>query len=270
MLALSERKRYEAMTTRAVPLQGGINFRDLGGYQNRQGRSVVWRRLFRSGHLALLTDEDLVQLEQFGVTEVHDFRRREEQERNPSKPISARFVADYQMYVGSLSLFWQYLNSGELTAATAHELVVSSYRDCIDDVIPAYRKLFRHLLANRDHASLFHCSAGKDRTGMAAALILSALDVPRQIIIEDYLLTQTHLDTDNLIERVEGHLRAAGVSHWERSWLVPYCTVDEENILTFFNAIERGYGSVANYLQQGLGLSEKQIQQLQTIYLTER
>ncbi len=256
------------MTTRVVPLDGGINFRDLGGYQNRQGRAVKWRRLLRSGHLAGLTDGDVAELARIGVTEVHDFRRREEQKRNPHKPLNARFIDDYEMYVGSLSLFWEYLLGGQLTAETGHELVVSSYRDCIDDVIPAYRKLFQHLLANRDNASLFHCSAGKDRTGMAAALILSALDVPRETIIEDYLLTQTHFDSERLIEVVEGHLRAAGVSHWERSWLLPYCTVHEENIVTFFDAIEQRYGSVANYLRQGLGLSEEDLQQFQAMYLT--
>ncbi len=255
------------MTTREIPLQGGVNFRDLGGYKNLQGRAVKWRKLLRSGHLSALTDRDVEILQQIGVTEVHDFRRREEQERTPSKPLAARLVADYEMYVGSLSLFWEYLGSGQLTAETAHNLVVSSYRDCVEDVIPAYRKLFRHLLANRNNATLFHCSAGKDRTGMAAALILSALDVPRETIIEDYLLTRKLFNSEKLIELVEGHLRRAGVSYWERSWLVPYCTVHEENILTFFDAIERCYGSVGVYLGNGLGLSQADLQLLKTAYL---
>ena len=242
------------MNSRVLPLEGGINFRDLGGYKNREGRAVRWRKLLRSGHLASLTDDDLLALQALDVTQVHDFRRREEQQRTPSKSWGAQSFADYQMYVGSLSRFWDYLESGQLSAGSAHQLVSGSYSECIEDVIPAYSQMFEALLENRENASLFHCSAGKDRTGMAAALILSALDVPRETIIEDYLLTLEHFDSDGLIEIIEGHLRAANVSHWERSWLVPYAAVHEENIVNFFTAIDQRFGSMEVYLNSGLGL----------------
>ena len=74
----------------------------------------------------------------------------------------------------------------------------------------------RHIVDTADNASLFHCSAGKDRTGMAAALILAALDVPRETI-QDYMLTLDHYNSDKLIAIVEEHLRRAEVENWDRN-----------------------------------------------------
>ena len=193
--------------SRVLSLDGGINFRDLGGYRSRDGRHVKWGKLFRCGHLANLSDEDLVTLRALGINRVHDFRREEEQHRMPSRHFFAHSSADYQISIGSMSRFWDILLAGKLTALSSHELVVNSYRDCIEEVIPAYTRFMRGILDNDRGGSLFHCAAGKDRTGMAAALILGALDVPRETIVEDYLLTLEHFDSDNLLRLVEQHLR---------------------------------------------------------------
>ena len=173
----------ENSMTRVVALDGGINFRDIGGYINNQGRTVKWRKIMRCGHLANLSEADLDSLEQIGVSKIHDFRRKEEQEQSPSCAIRAEFIDDYQISIGDISRFWEFLFGGELTADSSHTLVVNSYRSCIEVVIPAFSRFMRHIVDNADNASVFHCSAGKDRTGMAAALILSALDVPRETII---------------------------------------------------------------------------------------
>jgi protein-tyrosine phosphatase len=255
------------MTSRLVPLHGGINFRDLGGYGTEDGREVRWRTLFRCGHLSNLTAQDLQALASWRVTHIHDFRRPDEQQRNPSQPLNARFYADYAISIGSLSRFWEYLGSEQLSAETAHQLVVGAYRACIDDVAPHYSRMFQALLANEGNATIFHCAAGKDRTGMAAALILSALGVPREVVVEDYLLTQEYFDTGSLLETVEQHLRNAKVERWERSWLLPYCGVHRDNIEAFFEGVEAGYGSVAGYMQRALGLSGKDLAELQRIYL---
>jgi len=259
----------QRLPTCLVPLEGGINFRDLGVYLTDDDRVVSWRKIFRCGHLASLTESDLDLLERLKVTAVHDFRREDEQERSPSQPIRAEFHDDYAMSIGSMSKFWEYMASEQLTAESAHELVVGSYRSCVNDVAPHYARLFRSLLKADGNASIFHCSAGKDRTGLAAALILSALGVPRDVVVEDYLLTQEYFDSDALILTVEQHLRDAKVEHWERSWLQPYCGVHRDNVEAFFDGVEAGYGSVGNYLQQGLGLSERDLLNFQTLYLDE-
>jgi protein-tyrosine phosphatase len=102
---------------------------------------------------------------------------------------------------------------------------------------------------------------------MAAALILGALDIPREIIIADYMLTLDYYDSDKLIDIIEGHLRDAGVKHWDRSWLIPYSSVHADNMIAFLDAIDQHYGNLKNYLKTGLGLSDSDLELLQKRYL---
>jgi len=255
--------------SRVVSLDGGINFRDLGGYVNHHGKTIRWRKLLRCGHLANLSDQDLDTLESIDVTKIHDFRRKEEQIQSPSCAIRADFVDDYQISIGDISRFWEFLFEGELTPDSSHELVVNSYRSCIDVVIPAFSRFMRQILDNADHSSIFHCSAGKDRTGMAAALLLSALDIPRETIIQDYLLTREYYDSSKLIDIIEGHLRDANVQTWERAWLTPYVSVHEDNIVAFLDAIDQRYGSMNRYLTDGLGLTEDDLHNFQQRFLDD-
>ena len=257
----------ENNNSRVLSLDGGINFRDLGGYVNKHGRAVRWRKVLRCGHLSNLSKKDLDELEKIGVNKINDFRREDEQRQSPSKPVRADFIDDYQISIGDISRFWEFLFDGELTPESSHELVVNSYRSCINDVIPAFTKFMRELVNNLDGVSVFHCSAGKDRTGMAAALILGALDVPRRVIVEDYLLTREYYNPTRLIEIIEGHLREAKVKDWDRAWLTPYVSVHEDNINAFLDAIDDQYGSVKNYLKDALQLSENDLDKLHHVLL---
>jgi protein-tyrosine phosphatase len=248
--------------SRVLQLDGGINFRDLGGYANEEGKLVRWRKVLRCGHLSNLSEKDLDELEKIGVNQIHDFRRQEEQKQSPSRPVRAKFIDDYQISIGDISRFWEFLFDGELTPESSHQLVVNSYRSCIETVVPAFRKFMRGLVDNLDGVSVFHCSAGKDRTGMAAALILGAIDIPRDVIVEDYLLTQRHYNPERLIEIIEGHLREAKVENWDRAWLIPYVSVHEDNINAFLDAVDNRYGSIKNYLKGPLQLTQDDLDKL--------
>jgi protein-tyrosine phosphatase len=206
-------------------------------------------------------------LERIGVTKVHDFRRKDEQSQSPSRALRAEFIDDYQISIGDISRFWEFLFEGELTPESSHELVVNSYRSCVDIVVPSFSRFMREIVSNADGVSVFHCSAGKDRTGMAAALILGVLDVPREVIIKDYLLTRDHYDSTKLIEIIEGHLRQANVEHWDRAWLTPYVSVHEDNITAFLDAINERYGSVKYYLTDALGMTESDLEIMRTQFL---
>lgn len=252
---------------RVVPLDGGINFRDIGGYRSRDGRYVKWQKLLRCGHLGNLSDSDVSRLESVGVSQIHDFRRREEQERSPNRSMRAQVFDDYQISIGSMSRFWDILLEGRLTAASSQSLVMNSYRDCIDEVSPAYSRFLREILNNSEGTSIFHCAAGKDRTGMAAGLILSALDVPRETIVEDYLLTLQHFDSEHLLTLVEQHLRDAKVEYWERDWLMPYCAVHRDNIEAFFDSIDQRYGDVKTYLEKALKFDRHDQEQMREMFL---
>lgn len=261
---------YLHKPSRVVPLEGGVNFRDLGGYQTQDGQQVRWRKLFRCGHLNSLTDNDVEALADLGVSQIHDFRRFEEQTNTPSRsfaPHPIETINDYNMAIGSLEPFWQVLRAGEMSNAQAHKIVVEGYRAGVEEVVPHYRRLFAALLANGEQATVFHCAAGKDRTGLAAALILLALGVSRQQVIDDYLLTREHFDVDSLIEKVEGHLRRAEIKTWQRSWLKPFCTVHPDNILVFLDEVDKRYGGVESYLRDAIGLQEPQLERLRLHYL---
>ena len=259
-------KRFEQVS-RVVPLEGGVNFLDLGGYGTEDGRQVKRRKIFRCGHLGDLTARDLDALEYLRVTEVHDFRRKEEQEKTPSQPIRATFNDDYEMFIGSMSKFWEFIREEKLNSESAHNLVVTSYRNCADEVAPHYRRLFQSLLSNAENSTLFHCSAGKDRTGIAAALIHSALGVSRDEVIADYMLTLEHFNIDHLVNIIESRLREAKVESWQRAWLMPYCSVHQDNIEAFFDGIDSNYGSLQAYLQQAIGLTPENISALKQAYL---
>lgn len=252
---------------RRVDLDGGINFRDLGGYQSCDGRRVRWNKIYRSGHLGNLTDADIRKLESLSLTHIHDFRRKKERQRTPNRSLKATVTDDYEIHVGSLSKFWEFLNNGALNAETAHELVSASYADSIHHVAPGFRRLFLSLLDNAENATLFHCAAGKDRTGLAAALVLAALKVDRDTIVQDYLLTLQFFDHTELLTIVEDHLRDANVSYWERSWLMPYVSVHEDNIARFFTSIESHFGDVPEYLHSALGLEYGQLEDFRAAYL---
>ncbi len=252
---------------RAPDLHGGINFRDIGGYATRDGRHVVWRKLLRSGHLANLSVSDLSVLSSMGVNQVHDFRRDDERLRSPSKVINVEVFSDYNISVGSLSRFWDYLREGNLTTRSAQNLVTDSYSDCIEEVAPAFTRFLRSILNNSQGTSVFHCAAGKDRTGMAAALILSALDVPRATIIEDYLLTEKYLDSENLMTIIEKHLTDANIEYWESDWLLPYCTVSIENIEAFFNAIDSRFGNIERYFDRALKFGKSDRESIRELFL---
>ena len=232
---------------RVVVLEGGVNVRDLGGYRTCDGRTVKWRKILRSGHLAHLTASDLDVMEEIGVSKIHDLRGEKEQRRMPSQPIRAEFISDYQVTAGSLTLYWDLLKSGQLTAETSHQTFVELYRNCVNDVIPPFRRLLTNVLSHSEQTHLLHCSAGKDRTGMASALILSALGVPREIIIEDYL--------------------RANEIHWQREWLKPLAIVHKDFIESFFASIEEQYGSVDGYLIKGFGLEEADLSKLKNEFL---
>jgi protein-tyrosine phosphatase len=240
--------------TRHFDLQGASNFRDLGGYRTSDGRMVRWRRMFRSNHLGHLTGADIETVRALGLKNAFDFRGVEER---AAAACGLREVAVHSLPIEPtvVAALRAHLAAGSLSPAVAREIMRESYRNYVHHNTHSFRTMFAHLL--RDHAPLvIHCTAGKDRTGFACALVLHALGVPDEAITEDYLLTNRFYrrDPSSGTDLPEDVRLAIG-------------SVEESFLAAAFETIGADYGGLENYLREGLGLGDEERTTLKAHYL---
>jgi len=241
--------------SRHIDLQGASNFRDLGGYPSRDGRHVRWRQLFRSNHLGQLTSADVAIVRQLGVRTAFDFRGRDERMVGPCA-IAEITVQSVPIEPSVLPALRARAMTGHLTADAALDLMRESYRNYIRHYAPRFRAVFDHLLM--DQAPIvIHCTAGQDRTGVAAALVLHALDVPDEIILEDYLLT-------NRLYRRE----TAAHSDLPSDVVEAIGTVQASYLAAALDTVRSDHGDLDGYLRDGLGIGSAERKVLQERYLT--
>lgn len=241
--------------TRSIALSGASNFRDLGGYAGHGGRALKWRRLFRADHLAALSPSDLQVLAQLGITRTADFRGQSERTAQAyALPGVATHMLTIEPTVIHRALELQ--RSGHvLDAAQAVGLMQDTYRGFVSDNAPRFAELFG-LLLESDAPIVFHCTAGKDRTGFAAALILLALGVPRAVVMQDYLLTNT------LYRHPVGLGGAAPSEVLQVLW-----RVQEDFLEAALHGVEVEYGGIESYLERVLGINAAAQKQLAALYL---
>jgi len=239
--------------SRCLSLQGTPNFRDMGGYVTTDGRRVKWGRLFRSGQLSDLSASDLALLAGLGLDVVCDFRRTEEQERDPSLlPEPGPRVVSLPITPGSNGSFLEEAGSHwEADRRMMFDFMVDINRDFAMQQGEAYACMFDLLLQGEDTRMLVHCAAGKDRTGFAAAIILLALGVSRDTVMEDYLLTASYFHPPREIERLRDKY---GMETLDAETLLPVLEVHPEYLQAAFNAIDAEFASLEDYLDRHLGV----------------
>ncbi|HEX7871406.1 MAG TPA: tyrosine-protein phosphatase [Sphingobium sp.] len=235
--------------TRVLPLEGGRNFRDLGGYPTSDGRTVKWGLIFRSGTPARLTQADWDHLCARGVKALCDFRTSREREAEPFAWADAEgfsyWARDYETSFANLR---QTLQSGFASGEEARAGMMAGYRELPFHQAEGYRRLFAHLKAG-DVPLIFNCSAGKDRAGTAAALVLSALGVPRDVVLEDFALTNDVVDLHSVLKRTD-RPGSLGTQAPEVAEAVLYA--DPAYIAAAFASIDERHGSVEGYLRDVL------------------
>jgi protein-tyrosine phosphatase len=235
-------------------LQGASNFRDLGGYATRDGRTVRWRQVFRSNHLGNLTPSDVEVVRGLGVKSAFDFRGVDER-AGAACAIMEIAVHSLPIEPTVVAALRARLQARALSSADALEIMRESYRGYVRLNTHSFRELFAHLVA--DSAPLVvHCTAGKDRTGFACALILHALGVPDQIIGEDYLLTNRFYRRDpNASPDLPADVQRA-IGSVEASFLA-----------AGFDTVRAEYGDLESYFRDGLGLGAAERNELKARYL---
>lgn len=240
------------LAERHLPMTGGYNFRDLGGYSTADGRYVKWGKIFRSDELHNLTDADFDYLSAIPITSVVDFRSAEEIKAAPDmNPRSVKENYPYSIAPGNLMQAVN-INPQEASMPSIDSLMMQLNILLVTDSssIAQYKKFFQ-LLQNPDDVPLmFHCTAGKDRTGMGAALVLVSLGVDEKTIMEDYLLSNVYLADKYTSFKAEN------------PELAPLFEVRPEFLKAGLDQIKQEYGSIENYLKEVLDVDIRKMREL--------
>ncbi len=260
---------------RVLNIRSISNFRDLGGYLTKDGHSTKWRKIFRAGDLSRFSAKDQSKVSALGIHTIIDFRSDDERIRAPSRwhdeehqpttillPISGN-AADWGAKLG------RQLQSGKFTREEIRATIIDMYGTVPLANKAEYQALFTNILTSDGQPVLFHCTSGKDRTGIGAALILSALNVPRKTILQDYLLTNEAVNVElmsktlaKVFSRQSGHDIAPDA-------IIPLLTVEQVYLETTFSAIDKAYGSMENYLRDALNLTSAKQAQLKQALLNQ-
>jgi protein-tyrosine phosphatase len=237
-----------------VALEGAPNFRDLGGYPTEDARHVRYGQLFRSGVLSDLTDADLARLSGLAVATVVDLRSIDEVEARPNRlPPGASSVhvpvTDISASPRSIS---ERLEQGDVEGLGAEMLLLGN-RAFARTLQGAFARVLQFAMDPAHRPMVFHCTAGKDRTGFAAAIVLRCLGVSREDAITDYLRSNTMLGARHkvILEQMEHRLP-------DLEPLRAMLEVRREYIEAGLDTIDSDYGSIDAYLRDALGVTDEQ------------
>ena len=248
---------------RHIPLDGASNFRDFGGYAAGDGRAVRWGRLYRSDRLSELTARDHARLAPLGIRQVWDLRRQSEADAAPTHwpGEGAPRQIRHPMFVDAAdgpSTFERIAVSEEARhdAALARAVMGQLYVRLVSEPGPlaALRVMFEHLAEPGGAPVLYHCSAGKDRTGVTCALILAALGVGRADIDADFMLTQRYYGSEAARKlRIAQIVEEAGLGFWSEEALVPIFTVEQAYLDTALGLVDEA-GGIERFLAERVGV----------------
>ena len=264
---LRDQHGNEALVSeRRLGLEGTPNFRDFGGYETEQGRRVKWGKLYRSGQLSTLTERDLALLDALDIDLVCDFRRLDEQENEPSRLPSRRppRVASLPITPGSNASFFEQAEPDFGGPDTMFGFMVQINEDFAVAQTETYSRMFDEILAVDDASLLVHCAAGKDRTGFAAAIILMALGVSREVAMRDYLLTRRFFRPDAEIARLK---EKYAMEHLPAEAVLPMLEVHEDYLSRALDSIDERFPDLETYLEEALGVGPAERGELRRRYL---
>jgi protein-tyrosine phosphatase len=265
--ALQEKHETKAHE-RQIKLEGQDNFRDLGGYETKDGRKVKWGVIYRAGQLNKLSDADISRLEALRIRTVVDLRGTSEaktrgKDRLPERVRRVRLPIDMNRLLKAIK---KKSAPGSSTAEGADSMLQAT-KSIMLDRTNVYAALIRELAKPQNRPLVFHCTAGKDRTGVGGAIVLTLLGVPWETVREDYLLSNYYRKDGNerdLKELRNDIAKKKGIPP-EQVDMTSYEAlyfVEPEYLDAAFKEVIKKYGSMESYLRKGLGISDMMIEKL--------
>lgn len=237
---------------RRVPMEGTLNFRDLGGYRTTDGRRVKWGRIFRSDGLVRLTVQDQTLLKQMEIKLVCDFRAPAEVEKSPNKLPPDGAIRTQGLPVVSHEFdtvaIMERIKKGD-TDWINESLMIDGYIRNIESFPDIWGTVINNLIDPQKRPLVFHCTAGKDRTGVCAALILLALGVPEEVVIEDHQLSNVFLAP--FLPKMSKYLQQFEVDIED---VMPYLVAPKVAIVAVIERIRTQYGTAERYLNSKSGV----------------
>lgn len=230
-----------------LPIKGAYNMRDLGGYKTKDNKYIKSGIIIRSGDMAQLTEEDLKYLSTLPLRTIIDFRDKFEKDAAPDKqPESLQTATWLPIGAGDLS------NIQPENPEDIPQIMENVYKTIIRNFQNELKDFFRIVEDETKAPLLFHCSAGKDRTGIAAALLLSALGVDKNTILEDYMLSAEYIKGkyDYIVKLYPS--------------LAPLTTVQLRYLEAALQTIDEEFGGMESYLKNTLEVNTDKLKSLYT------
>ena len=241
---------------RRLPLRGADNFRDLGGYTTRDGRQVRWGRIYRSNDLSGLTRSDRRYLSRIGVRLVCDLRTARERDDKPNKVEASESLTVLPLPVEQkgvdAGVMARQILTGGIARLGLEQTLREAYRSFVVEHSETWAAMLRRLARPASLPALVHCTAGKDRTGFASAVVLLALGVPQETVLADYLLTNRY--RADFARTVMRWAPLVSFFRTRADDVRPLLEARPAYLQSALDAMVELHGSVEGYLQEALGL----------------
>lgn len=237
-----------------------FNLRDIGGYHGDRNRQIRWGKIYRSSTISRADSKDIAILKKLNINTVIDLRTAEDIRLHPSR-FKTKQSFKLPVRGADLTFYKEKIKQGEMMKGDVLIMQQDLYVELLKNNTDYFSKVFDILIEDDNYPVLVFCSLGEDRVGLAVALIFYALDVDREQIVQDYMLSNNYIDYNKIVKN------ASELSYETQETLTALLSANEETINYAFDKIAKDYGSVDEYLEKNLGLTNKKRQKLKDLLL---